>query len=224
MTYASAPGRRPSTPLILVVLAAAGFLAYSVPPYLTGGSRVPPTFTLHHPLLVAHVLLATVAMLAVVAQMCVRRPRVHPWIGRVYVVTAVPAAASALVIGALTPFGPLLAVSNVVLATLWLWFTVGGYRHARGRRFGAHRRHMLCSAVLALSVISNRVWTPVLFVALYPLRDSVFQSNDEHYLWLVAGLGGWLGWLLPLTLLNVWLRRHDPEPSPVRRGRQGRPV
>ena len=41
--------------------------------------------------------------------------------------TAIPAAVCAMVIGAATPFGPILAVGNVLLASLWLWFTINGY-------------------------------------------------------------------------------------------------
>jgi uncharacterized membrane protein len=200
---------------VVLVFVVAGFLAFSLPPYLTGGSRVPSTFTLHHPLLVAHVLLATVAMVAVVVQICAARSRLHPWIGRMYVFSALPAAVSALVIGALTPFGPVLAVSNVVLATLWLWFTLNGYRQARRRRLGAHRVAMIYSGTLALSVITNRIWTPLLAVLLNPLQQSMFGGDDQAYLYLVAGLGGWLGWLVPLLTVRWWMRRRRvPTPKP----------
>ncbi|MGE2716503.1 DUF2306 domain-containing protein [Mycolicibacterium litorale] len=214
-------------PLLALIVVA--FLGYSLTPYLTGGTRVPPTFALHHPLLLVHVFCASVAMVGAVVQLWSARgrrvPRWHRTAGRIYVAATVPAALTALVIGPATPFGPLLAVSNVALGALWLWFTVAGYRAVRRGRIAEHRRHMLRSAVLALSVIGNRVWTPVLFVVLDPLRDSVFQGGDEHYLWLVAGLGGWLGWLLPLVLVTLWLRRpHEETLSSVRRGREGHPV
>lgn len=211
-----------------VVLVVVVFIGYSLPPYLTGGTRVPPTFALHHPLLVVHVFCASVAMVGAVIQLWSATwrgvPRWHRAIGRVYVAATVPAALTALVIGAATPFGPLLAVSNVVLGVLWLWFTVAGFRAVRRGCIVAHRRHMLRSAVLALSVISNRIWTPVLFVALDPLRDNVIRGNEERYLWLVAGIGGWLGWLLPLLLVNLWLRRRIPRSSPVQRSREDHPV
>jgi hypothetical protein len=41
-------------PALAVVVVA--FLAYSLPPHLTGGTRVPSTFALHYPLLFAHVM------------------------------------------------------------------------------------------------------------------------------------------------------------------------
>lgn len=214
MTYAK--GRRTGLAATLAVVVTA-FLVYSVPPYLTGGTRVPATFGLHYPLLVAHVLLASVAMVCGVAQIWPglrrRRPGLHRRTGRVYVCTAIPAALCAMVIGAATPFGPVLAVSNVALGALWLWFTVDGFMAGRQHRFGTHRRQMLRSVTLALSIITNRIWTPVLYLTFQPLRDSVFDGNEEHYLWAVAGLGAWLGWTVPLLVLQLWLNR-QPALSP----------
>jgi len=197
MTYAKV--------LVLVVVA---FLAFSLPPYVTGHTRVPSTFALHYPLLVAHVMLASVAMVTAVAQIWpglrARHPTLHRRCGRVYVAAAIPAALCGLVIGALTPFGPFLAVSNVVLACLWLWFTTTGFLAARQRRFREHRRQMTLSATLALSIISNRIWTPIIFISLQPLQDSVFDGNKDHYLWFAAGLGAWLGWTIPFFTV-IWV-------------------
>jgi uncharacterized membrane protein len=208
MTYATQPAKWLAPALALIVGA---FLAFSLPPYFTGGTRVPATFALHYPLLVAHVMFASAAMVAAVAQIWprlrTRHPVLHRRVGRVYVYTAIPAAACAMVIGAATPFGPFLAVSNVFLAALWLWFTINGYLAARQRRFSEHRRHMVRSATLALSIITNRIWTPILFIALHPLQDSVFGGNEEHFLWFAAGLGAWLGWTVPLLAVQRWLNR-----------------
>ncbi|MEV0671093.1 DUF2306 domain-containing protein [Mycobacterium sp. NPDC050441] len=212
MAYASRWSTRFVPALAVVVVA---FLAYSLPPYLTGGTRVPSTFGLHYPLLVAHVLLASAAMACAVAQIWPglrrRHPVLHRRTGRVYVATAIPAAVCATVIGAATPFGPILAVSNVTLGALWLWFTVDGFVAARQRRLGRHRRQMLRSATLALSIITNRIWVPVLYLSFEPLRDSVFGGNEEGYVWLVAGVGGWLGWTIPLLLVQTWLRRQSAQ-------------
>lgn len=208
MTYAS-PNRGWLAPALAVVVVA--FLAYSLPPYFTGGTRVPATFALHYPLLVMHVMFASVAMVTAVAQIWpglrARRPVLHGRIGRIYVFTAIPAAAFAMVIGAATPFGPFLAVSNVFLASLWLWFTINGYRAARRRRFARHRRHMVCSATVALSIITNRIWTPILVISFGPLQHSVFGGNEKHFVWFVAGVGGWLGWTIPLFIVRRRLNR-----------------
>jgi uncharacterized membrane protein YozB (DUF420 family) len=219
MAYASR-SIRPTWLAAALGIIVTGFLVYSIPPYLTGDpadSRVPATFGLHYPLLVGHVALATVAMVTAVAQIWPglrrRHPALHRRIGRVYVVTAIPAALCAMVIGAATPFGPILAVSNVVLAALWLWFTINGYLAAKARRFVEHRRHMIRSATLALSIITNRIWTPILFIGLESLQDSIFGGNEEHYLWVVAGVGALLGWSIPLLAAQWWLTRGAELPA-----------
>ncbi|MED5812738.1 DUF2306 domain-containing protein [Mycolicibacterium sp. 050232] len=215
MSYASKRSVRPAMALALIVVA---FLVYSLPPYLTGGTRVQSTFGLHYPLLVAHVLFASVAMVCAVVQIWPglrqRRPVLHRRTGRVYVAAAIPAAVSAMVIGAATPFGPILRVSDVVLGALWLWFTVDGFVAARQRRFGTHRRQMLRSATLALSIITNRIWSPVLYLSFEPLRDSVFGGDEEKFVWAVAGVVGWLGWTIPLLLLQLWMRRRPGMGNP----------
>ncbi|MGE2718279.1 DUF2306 domain-containing protein [Mycolicibacterium celeriflavum] len=215
MPYASAVNsKRWAFGLAIVV---ACFLGFSVPPYLTGGTRVPATFTLHYPLLAGHVVFASVAMVAAVLQIWprlrIRHPPVHRRCGRVYVAAALPAAASAIVIGALTPFGPILAVSNVTLGALWLWFTVRGYLAGRARRISEHRRHMVRSAVLALSVITNRLWTPILYVSFQPLQDNIFGGDPERLQWFAAGVGAWLGWTVPLGVVQ-WLLVRRPAMTP----------
>ena len=188
------------------------FLGFSLPPYFTGGTRVPATFALHYPLLVGHVMFASVAMVCAVVQIWPglrrRHPALHRRVGRVYVFTAIPAAVCAMVVGAATPFGPILAVSNVLLASLWLWFTVNGYVAGRERRFASHRRHMVRSATLALSIISNRIWTPMLFIALHPLQDNVFHGERGGCFcgWWRASAPGWAG-RSRRYLVHWWLTR-----------------
>jgi uncharacterized membrane protein len=214
MTYATKPRGTWLTPALAVVVAA--FLLFSLPPYFTGGTRVPATFGWHYPLLVAHVMFGSLAMVSAVAQIWprlrARHPVLHRRVGRIYVGVAIPAATFAMVIGAATPFGPLLAVSNVLLGAVWLWFTINGFMAARQRRFADHRRHMVRSATVALSTISNRIWTPLLFISLQPLQDSIFDGNEEHYLWFVAGMGAWLGWTIPLATVQWWLTRRPLVP------------
>ena len=90
MTYAMSRRARWLAPALAVIVAA--FLLYSLPPYFTGGTRVPATFALHYPLLVAHVMFGGVAMVSAVAQIWprlhTRHPVLHRRTGRVYVAAA----------------------------------------------------------------------------------------------------------------------------------------
>jgi Predicted membrane protein (DUF2306) len=89
---------------------------------------------------------------------------------------------------------------------------MNGYLAARQRRFAQHRRHMILSATLALSIITNRIWTPVLAITCQPLQDSIFGGSEEHFVWFVAGVGAWLGWSIPFFTARWWLNRKSVTP------------
>ncbi|GAA1662548.1 DUF2306 domain-containing protein [Fodinicola feengrottensis] len=178
------------------------FLAFSLPPYTTLNpqlSRVPSSFPLHYPFLVAHIGFASVAMLTACLQIWPwfrqRYPIVHRRIGRVYVFAGVlPAGVCGLIIGAASPYGPPAAASDVMLAVLWLTFTAVGFRMARKRRFADHRRWMIRSFALTFSIITNRIWGIIFAIALPS------PSPAE-----IAPLGAWLGWTTMLLLAEWWL-------------------
>ena len=205
--------RRPwIAPLAAVAI---GFVAVSLPPYLSGDptrSRVPPSFPMHYPILVAHVVFGSVALLTACLQIWPwfrRRYRAaHRQLGRVYVFAGVlPAGLLALPMGALSPFGPVARASNVLLASLWLACTLTGHRMARTRRYADHRRWMIRSFALTASIITNRLWGPLAWFALAPQLDGAFAGNEQLLRWTIAGISTWLGWVIPLLCAEWWLER-----------------
>jgi hypothetical protein len=199
-------------PLLVLVVA---FVAFSLPPYLTldpAQSRVPIAGTAsgYYPMLVGHVIFGSVAILACCLQVWpwlrTRYPDVHRRIGLAYVFAGVlPAGVLGLVLGAQTPFGPVLRASNVLLALVWLFVTIAGYRAGRQYRTTEHRRWMTRSVVLTLSIISNRVWAVVWVITLSPQLATTFGGNEALMVQSIAGLSGWLGWVLPLVVTEWWL-------------------
>jgi hypothetical protein len=199
-------------PLLVLVVA---FVAFALPPYLTGDagqSRIPIAGTGpgYYPMLVAHVVFGAVAILTCCLQVWpwlrARHPAVHRRIGLAYVFAGVlPAGVLGLILGAQTPFGPVLRASNVLLATVWLVVTIAGYRAGRQYRTTEHRRWMTRSTVLTLSIISNRVWAAVWAITLSPQLATTFGGNEALLIQTIAGLSGWLGWVLPLVVTEWWL-------------------
>jgi hypothetical protein len=195
------------------------FVAFSLPPYLSLNperSRVPQPddFAAHYPLLVAHVVFGAVALLTASPQVWPwfrqRYPVAHRLIGRVYVWGGVlPAGIIALPIGALSPFGPLARVSTVLMASLWLFFTVTGYWMARRHRYVEHRRWMIRSFALTASTITNRLWAVIGFLVLSPQLDTTFEGSEKMLTWTIAGLSTWLGWVIPLLIAEWWLDRGE---------------
>ena len=219
--------RRPwIVPLLLV---AAAFLAFSVPPYLTFDpslSRLEPPDGNHiyYPLLVAHVLFGTVAMATACFQIWpafrARHRRGHRITGRIYVFGgALPAGLLGLYIGWHTTAGPSVRVANLVGSVLWLTVTIIGLRMARQRRYGDHRKWMSRSFALAMSIVLSRVINVLATIALTPQVDTTFGGSEELMQYSALSIGVWLSPLL-LLLLTDWLleRRKPGVRHPVTRG------
>src|SRR5690606_41502757 len=144
---------------------------------------VPDPFPAYYPPLSLHVIFGSIAMLTCCLQIWprfrARHPRAHRAIGRVYVFAGcVPAGLTGLVVALATPFGPVARVSSVLLSLIWLGCTVAGWRMARRRRFAEHRRWMIRSFALTMSIITNRVYGVIMAVALMPERAPT-RPGDE---------------------------------------------
>ncbi|MDT8911246.1 DUF2306 domain-containing protein [Amycolatopsis sp. PS_44_ISF1] len=206
-------------PLGLVVVA---FFAYSLPPYLAldpARSRVPAPegFAAHYWFLVAHVLFGSIAMLGALVQVWpwVRRryPGVHRFAGRAYVFGGVlPSGLMALTIGADSPFGPATRASDVLLAVLWLGVTGAGWRAARERRFGDHRRWMVRSFALTMSIILNRIISAVGVIVLEPQIATTFGGSEVAFTQSVAAIASWVSWTVALIGAQLWLDRRPASP------------
>jgi hypothetical protein len=212
--------RRPwIVPLLLV---AAAFLAFSVPPYLTldpSLSRLEPPAgnDIYYPLLVAHVLFGTVAMTTACFQIWpafrARHRRGHRITGRIYVLGGVlPAGLLGLYIGWHTEAGPSVRVANLVGSALWLAVTIMGFRMARLRRYGDHRKWMSRSFALTMSIILSRVINVIATIVLMPEVDTTFGGSRELMQYSALSIGVWLSPLL-LLLLTEWLLERRPRRS-----------
>jgi hypothetical protein len=127
----------------------------------------------------------------------------HRRVGRIYVFGGVlPASVAGLAIGSVSPFGPVLRVSNVLLAVLWLTATLIAFRLGRQRRLAEHRRWMIRSVVLTMSVITNRVWAVIWFLLLSPHISTMFGGSEAWMVQTIAGLSGWMGWVIPLVVTD----------------------
>ncbi|WP_344873735.1 DUF2306 domain-containing protein [Nonomuraea antimicrobica] len=209
--------RRPWVAPLMVV--AAAFLAFSLPPYLSmdpGQSRVPAPdfFPPHFVVLSLHVVFGSIAMITCCLQIWPwfrgRHPRAHRMIGRVYVFGGcLPSGLMGLVVGLATPYGPVTMASDVLLALLWLGCTLTGWRMARQRRFVDHRRWMVRSFALTMSIITNRIYAVLFMILLEPQLETTFHGDPALMSATVSALAAWLGWVLPLLVAEWWLERGE---------------
>ncbi|MBB4688111.1 DUF2306 domain-containing protein [Amycolatopsis jiangsuensis] len=207
--------RRPWVgPLALLVIA---FLSFSLPPYLAldpARSRVPAPegFPAYYWFLVGHVVFGSIAMITATVQIWpwVRRkfPVLHRWSGRAYVFGGVlPSGALALTVGSISPFGPTARASDVLLSVLWIGATFAGYRAARERRFGDHRRWMIRSFALTFSIILNRVISPIAAMILEPQVATTFGGSELALTQSIGSISSWVSWTVALVAAQLWLDR-----------------
>ncbi|NUW32467.1 DUF2306 domain-containing protein [Nonomuraea sp. SMC257] len=213
-------------PLLIVML---GFVVYSLPPYLTfdpAQSRVDvsdsPAF--FYPLLVAHIIFGTVALLTGCFQVWpwFRRshPKAHRWMGRAYFFCGVfPAGITVLGVAPFghTGFGG--NTGNTMLGLVWLITGFAGWRMARQRRFPEHRRWMIRSFALTTSIVASRLWAGVLLAVQLPRLDSAYGGDQQAMIAAVGSAGVWLSWVVNLLLAEWWLEYTDHTGKPKSRGR-----
>ena len=198
----------------MIVVVVPGLLAAAATS--PGGTRVPATFALHYPLLVAPRDVRERgdgdARWRRSGRDCApSSPALHRRVGRVYVFTAIPAAVCAMVIGAATPFGPFLAVSNVLPGVAVAVVhdqrlprrAATTVRRSTGATWSAARRWRCPSSPTASGprCCSSRCSR---------CRTASLAGNEEHFLWVrgrrrrMAGLDDPVActvqwWLTPRT-------------------------
>ncbi|GGM72986.1 hypothetical protein GCM10012275_49550 [Longimycelium tulufanense] len=201
-----------------LMVGSVAFLAFSLPPYLTfdpAQSRLPlrEGFAPHYPMLVAHILFGTVALLTCCLQVWPwfrqRHPVAHRIVGRVYVFAGmIPTALTGLVVAlAAVTSGVAGKVGNSLLVVVWVAVTFAGFRAARQRRFGEHRRWMIRGFALMTSIVVNRLWVVLCIAALQPFAATYFGGDEVAMNQAAVDTAIWLSWVVNLLIAEWWLER-----------------
>ncbi|MEL6672838.1 MAG: DUF2306 domain-containing protein [Bacteroidota bacterium] len=124
-------------------------------------------------------------------------PRFHRISGRVYVVGSVLSALTVYVLLATTYTLPGAIPSLGLLATIWLYTTLGAFRAIRKRKFRVHQEFMLRSYVCGLAFV---------FIRLLPVLNELtglfaFIEDDT----MRRTVYEWICWVYPLVGLEFWL-------------------
>jgi uncharacterized membrane protein len=168
----------------------------------------------YFPALMIHIVGSSLALATCVLQVWPwlrrRYPVVHRISGRLYVFAGIyPAAVSALVLTFVWPTNPITAFSDLLTSLLWLAITTTGFVLARRRRTADHRRWMLSSFALTISVMFNQLlFLPVSALIISQL-PSDFPGGNEAGQLMASGTIVWLGWTLPFLGISWWLEREQ---------------
>lgn len=122
-----------------------------------------------------------------------KNPSLHRIMGYIYVLDILLITGPAgLIMGFYANGGLLSRVAFILLASLWIFFTVMALIKARQKDFRAHRHYMLRSYALTLSAITLRAWK-------YAITNTMSVPPMDVYR-VVA----WAGWGINL-LVAEWM-------------------
>lgn len=128
-----------------------------------------------------HMLIAPIPLLVgpfqFIPSLRARHPKVHRYLGRIYVATCVIAGIGALAVAPHASGGPVAGWGFGILAVLWITTALGGWWSAMRRRFDLHRLLMRLSYALTFGAVTLRLQIPIGLLLGY-------RSYSEMSVWL----------------------------------------
>lgn len=121
-----------------------------------------------------------------------RRPRVHHFIGRLYMIGVFTAGSAGLLLAIGSQAGPIATLGFGSMAIAWLFVSYQGLRTAMARRIDEHRRWMFRSFAVTMAAISLRLQIPLMMMS---------ENPDQAYLIISFSC-----WIPNLILVELWLR------------------
>lgn len=136
-----------------------------------------------------------------VARLRQRRPQLHRWIGRLYLLSTVLAAVTAVWLAWTSPIPqPLYALGLYLVAVLWLVTGWRGWSLIRRRQWQLHREWMIRNYAVTF-----------FFVMFFGFYDGVMAVGWPQDQWdSAATLAVWAGIALPLAVAELLIRSRRP--------------
>ncbi len=131
-----------------------------------------------------------------------RAPKVHRWIGRIYIGGCLSGGLAGLVVAFGSTAGPIATTGFGTLAVCWVVANAQGWWTARKRRFKDHRAWMIRSFAMTFGAVTLRLYLPLI-----PLFHVSFLEGYRAI--------SFLAWVPNLILAELYLRgvfRKGPPP------------
>ena len=200
----------------ILVIVSLGVIIPFVVPYFTldpANSRVSfSSAAIQFPLLVAHIVTACVALIVGFIQFLhpirMKSPRVHRYLGRVYVSSVIISGILALVYTFYVEnFSK--ATSFLVLSLLWLFTCWMGYRTATRKKIDEHRKWMIRSFGITLVAVSGRLLVPVLLLIYSILNGFTLPEGREAMVENVLNVNIWVGLIANFIIIEWKILKQD---------------
>jgi uncharacterized membrane protein len=169
--------------------------------YLAPDPLIPPDIgknLMLRPWIFVHAGMASTALILgpfqFVARFRAKAPKVHRWMGRIYVVACLLGGVSGLLLAAGTNAGPIAQAGFGLLAVCWIVANVQAWRLALAGRFADHRRWMVRSFAMTFGAVTLRLYLPIAPMLGYDFMPAYVAIS-------------WLAWVPNLMVAELYLNR-----------------
>jgi uncharacterized membrane protein len=160
----------------------------------------------HYPLLLAHIVGGSLALLIGPWQFSrrlrIRNLSLHRWLGRIYLLAVALGAIAGFLLAFFSDGGLVTHFGFGILAVLWFFTGWMAYRYARAGQIAVHRQWMIRNFSLSLAAVTLRIWLPLaLFAFHWPFVSSYIVIS-------------WLCWV-PNIIAAEWIIRRRAALAPI---------
>lgn len=136
-----------------------------------------------------------------------RKPTLHRWMGRIYLVGILLGGLSAFLIAPGMVSGLVGEIGLILLGVLWLWTGWNAYRNIRAGNKEVHREWMIRNYALTFAAVTLRLWLGMLIGTQIPLLETKYGGNFDALFVEVYRVVMWLAWVPNLIVAETIVQR-----------------
>lgn len=136
-----------------------------------------------------------------------RKPTLHRWMGRIYLLGVLFAGLSAFIIAPGMISGLVGEFGLISLAVLWLSTGFMAYANIRAGNVDAHREWMIRNYALTFAAATLRLWLGSLIATQLPFLQTKYAGDFEALFVEVYRVVMWISWVPNLIVAEIILQR-----------------
>ncbi len=202
--------------IVVTIIALAPYITFNSENFNNATARYATESTLRYVGLFVHIFSGGLALILGPFQFLdgfrKRRPVVHRWMGRLYLVSILIGGLSAFVIAPGMISGLVGEVGLMSLAVLWLWTGWNAYSSIRKGDVKSHREWMIRSFALTFAAATLRLWLGALIATQLPFLQTKYAGDFDALFVEVYRVVMWLCWVPNIIIAEMIIqRRRSPK-------------
>ena len=197
--------------VVVTIVALAPYITFNSENFNNATTRYETESTLRYVGLFVHAFAGGIALLLGPFQFLdgfrKRRPVIHRWMGRIYLVSILIGGLSAFIIAPGMISGLVGEVGLMSLAILWLWTGWNAYSSIRKGDVKSHREWMIRSFALTFAAATLRLWLGTLIATQLPFLQTKYGGDFDALFVEVYRVVMWLCWVPNIIVAEMIIQR-----------------